>query len=400
LALLIGCPEQCKKGFRRCGEACVDITSDNSYCGACDLSCPRGAGCVAGVCACPSGQSACGNECVDLTLDPRHCGACQHSCGLGRCDQRACVCNSGAIPCADTCVDLQSNPEHCGACDVACGLVGQACDAGVCGCPSPTIVCANACVDTRSDARNCDRCGLACGANQVCIDSACVCPATLPDTCNGRCVALSKDPANCGRCGAQCAPSELCDGGCTCAAGAQRCATGDGGAACVDLTTASDCGGCGRACAEGASCEAQLSADGGDAGIDCACPMDRPMACRVSGADRCCAGTGCCSSGCQSAHDNGLGQTYFDCQPIDTYSLTQAMAAAAAWAPTGVDVLPAPACPDGCLCRTDGPLASATRAAVFCYASTFKGYVAVTQNPSCAAATCPSINSPSTSQWH
>jgi hypothetical protein len=49
----------------------------------------------------------------------------------------------------------------------------------------------------------------------------------------------------------------------------------------------------------------------------------------------CCAGTGCCPGGCQTVHDYGVGQHFFDCLPLGTLSLASAQAAAAAWAPTG-----------------------------------------------------------------
>jgi hypothetical protein len=46
-----------------------------------------------------------------------------------------------------------------------------------------------------------------------------------------------------------------------------------------------------------------------------------------------CAGTACCSNGsCQTAHANGTGQTFFDCQPLGTFTRAQAAAACTAFA--------------------------------------------------------------------
>jgi hypothetical protein len=122
----------------------------------------------------------------------------------------------------------------------------------------------------------------------------------------------------------------------------------------------------------------------------------------AGGGGTCCTGTGCCAGGgCQTQHDTGLGQTFFDCLPLDTRTGQEALAAAFAWAgSSGVVFTPSPTCGEGCLCITNGPVATASRSAVFCYASTFTGYVAVTENGSCYAAACPSVGSASTHLWH
>jgi hypothetical protein len=44
-----------------------------------------------------------------------------------------------------------------------------------------------------------------------------------------------------------------------------------------------------------------------------------------------CDGTACCGSSCQTAHSNGVGQTFYDCNPLDTYNQTTATAACAAF---------------------------------------------------------------------
>jgi hypothetical protein len=81
----------------------------------------------------------------------------------------------------------------------------------------------------------------------------------------------------------------------------------------------------------------------------------------------CCAGTGCCSGACQTAHANGLGQSYFDCGILRTYTQETARLAAAAWAPTGgtdtVEFFSG-----SCLSRATG-----SACATWCYEGNFKG---------------------------
>jgi hypothetical protein len=44
-----------------------------------------------------------------------------------------------------------------------------------------------------------------------------------------------------------------------------------------------------------------------------------------------CEGSGCCAGGCQVKHDNGVGQSFLDCAPPDTWDQTEATAACAAF---------------------------------------------------------------------
>lgn len=88
---------------------------------------------------------------------------------------------------------------------------------------------------------------------------------------------------------------------------------------------------------------------------------------------------------CPLAHQNGLGQTYYDCGAIDAHTQAQAELAAQAWSPSGT-TQPAGQCSVACLCRL-----TATQAAVWCYAGSEPrvGLVLVTNSPNCAAAACP-----------
>lgn len=68
------------------------------------VSCPLGAACVAGTCACPTDWIACGGECVEPKSDPRNCGGCGIVCNVG-CAGGTClrvtqVDSSGSSACA------------------------------------------------------------------------------------------------------------------------------------------------------------------------------------------------------------------------------------------------------------------------------------------------------------
>jgi hypothetical protein len=103
---------------------------------------------------------------------------------------------------------------------------------------------------------------------------------------------------------------------------------------------------------------------------------------------------GCCGSACQTAHANGLGQTYFDCGALDQHTAEQARLAALAWNPSGTPVVSGLSC-GLCLCQVRGG-----QAAVWCYAgSNAKGQVRVTNTPNCLAAVCP-LGGPGDLVWH
>jgi hypothetical protein len=45
-----------------------------------------------------------------------------------------------------------------------------------------------------------------------------------------------------------------------------------------------------------------------------------------------CATPGCCSSSCETTHSDGVGQSYYDCNPLGTYSSVTAIEACTAYA--------------------------------------------------------------------
>ncbi len=77
--------EMCALGEARCGADCVNVASDSSHCGDCDLSCPADEVCRTGTCqsSCASGGTSCSGQCVTLGDDTSNCGACGNACPQG-----------------------------------------------------------------------------------------------------------------------------------------------------------------------------------------------------------------------------------------------------------------------------------------------------------------------------
>jgi hypothetical protein len=143
------------------------------------------------------------------------------------------------------------------------------------------------------------------------------CSGAAPQTCNAACQWVS---------GSVCIqPTPTCAGGhCTCA-----------GIQCTSLCTnastdTSNCGACGHACsgvgANSTSCSNGTCAPACQIGRqNCVTPI------APSADDGCeCVGTGCCGKSCQTRHDNGTGDPFYDCSPVGTYSQASAVEACAA----------------------------------------------------------------------
>ncbi|WP_437680082.1 MXAN_6577-like cysteine-rich protein [Sorangium sp. So ce131] len=165
----------CDPPYTSCDGVCVDLSSDDDSCGACDERCPAGEVCVDGRCEeettdaaggggsggdgggddggeadggggeggapldCDDGPYVrrCGDACVDVSTDPDNCGRCGVQCDPGRaCAGALCqttTCIEGFTRCGSDCVDVSANPEHCGRCGRTCDP-GAACERGVCAC--------------------------------------------------------------------------------------------------------------------------------------------------------------------------------------------------------------------------------------------------------------------------
>jgi hypothetical protein len=95
--------------------------------------------------------------------------------------------------------------------------------------------------------------------------------------------------------------------------------------------TPSNCGGCNVTCIETNATAASCS--GVSCGYTCTaghadCNMGTPP-----DTDGCeCNTPGCCSGVCQTTHSDGVGQSYYDCNPLKTYNASTALEACAAFA--------------------------------------------------------------------
>ena len=373
LTLLAGCPpkaDSCHTPSIKCGDKCVDASSDPANCGGCGVTCG-------------AGQTCCGT-CVDLQADKRNCGACRHSClGPGvadadaSCSGAVCACAGGATAteCGGTCVNTTTDRAHCGDCVTACTFPGSQCEGGACGCFAPDPVeCTSAasshpaCTDL-NDPQNCGTCGVSCTApgKTACPAGNCACKSgNLTDCGPAGCFDLQTDEANCYTCGNACAAGQLC-----CAA------------TCTAVVTDSaNCGACGNACTSPKTCQSG----------SCACPPATPTACAAN----CCAGTGCCGSGssatCKTAHGNGLGQDFFDCTasyptPKST-TRPAAVLAAQAWGASAP--FDATFCDPFCVAGE-----KPGKCAIWCYQdSNAAGHVLESSAPSCSSFGCPTVVSP------
>lgn len=240
LAGVCACPD----GGELCLGACVDLSSDSRNCGGCEQVCRAGRSCEGGACVCSGSTMDCGGVCLDTATDPVNCGACGVRCPDGAsCVFGVCACPGEQINCAGECIDIRSNPLQCGACGVRCPA-GAACEAGVCGCPADQVTCGSDCADLSADTDHCGDCGTSCVLDASCVSGACVCPADEA-ACAAECADLSNDEAHCGACENVCPPTASCEsGGCVCEVGSTVC-----GDVCADLLTAEPhCGACGQVC--------------------------------------------------------------------------------------------------------------------------------------------------------
>lgn len=338
---------------------------------------------------CGAGQVLCGG-CYDPARyqdDASNCGGCGIACGAaGTCVNGQCACGGGTTRCdvlVPRCRDLQTDDGACGSCATACNVleVGRTCQAGACGCFGDRTECGTVCTDTANDPNNCGAgvagCGFACKTKALCVSGLCECPPDLPDECATACTNLQRDAANCGTCGNAClVEGELCtSGACQCPPLLpDTCPATGVAASCVNKgNDPKNCGTCGNVCATGASCSSGT----------CGCPAGEAI-CNDTCVP-CSAGAACCPSGaCQTKHSNGLGQSYFDCNPLYAANQTTAAAATAAanaWQP-GTPT--PPACdPVSCISQR-----TASQCAVWCFAgSNFAGRVELdSTSPVCV---CP-----------
>jgi hypothetical protein len=372
LALLLGllspwlaaCPAKhpaCAAGQTQCGIVCADTSTNAAHCGSCGHACLPGETCHASSCTCDPAKTLCTTGCFDLTSDPAHCGAdcaAAVACPTGAsCGAGVCHCPSTAPDlCGSACVDLATDPANCLTCGNLC-KPGESCGATGCTCLSPKTSCSTGCFNLDSDVHHCGSCtATACATGASCVTGGCVCPGTVPADCGGACKDLATDESNCGTCGLACATGATCAAStCACPQGEVPCGTSPG--TCTDRSTdPANCATCGHACGTGQVCTSSKCCTAGQS------------VCGTGAGATCCSTPGCCGAGCQTTHANGLGQPFYDCNPVGTHTQASATEAAAAWG-SGT-AYPTFQCSGNCYC-----LQKASASATWCYDGNFAGQV-------------------------
>ena len=266
-----------------CSSGCTNTQIDSENCGACGVVCEAGGICVSGICQPPStcqdqvdnspclfapGQpgACCSGSCIDIETDDSNCGACNLYCapgttcawtaeGTGQCELAGapqgcslsypCPAAEGCNPAGDCVPNSCTGLSGGTACYLAATLGAN------------SYCCGGTCVDVASDSTNCDYCGVACPSGSTCASGQCVSPGTstvvpcgpsagcpagtecvnqtcLPrscsglstgdgcaygvgypgECCSGTCASTDQDPNNCGACGVVC-DGGICQGTCT-----------------------------------------------------------------------------------------------------------------------------------------------------------------------------------------
>ena len=428
-----------------CGTKCDTTTSIGTACSG--TSCTY-TGCKAGFADCIT--TAPDADGCETRLDSlSSCGACGRSCSLSHvatagCSGVACspICASGFGDCKtplppaadDGCETALNTTTSCSGCGIKCDAsssVGATCSGTSCSYTSckagfkdcdTTAPDANGCETAVNTTTNCGGCGVACdtvtSVGALCVAGKCVysaCAAGFADcdtsgaNANG-CETPTNTTTNCGGCGKTCADAVTghdTGNACrtspapttctyTCAAGFDDCnkATAPDTDGCETnvKTSTTSCTACGVAC------DTTTNGARTCTGTRCSytCNAGR-MDCNASvglDTDGCeCASPSCCGTSCQTTHDNGVGQNFYDCSPLGTpgtattYTLAMANEARDAWPVAGAvstgSCGTAPAATGTCTCKL-----GAASATVWCYTGGLAGYVF--QN-SAAACGCPII---------
>src|SRR5579859_6195999 len=146
------CGNRCAAGETCCDNlGCVDLNS-LEHCGGCNNACiGADAVCINGQCTCPQGSTICQREndiCVNLQTDDEYCGSCTN------------ICLTGQHCCHGNCTEYDSNKDHCGSCDHAC--IDGECDGVDCICPDGQTVCPvgtnDQCFDLQTNDHHCGMC--------------------------------------------------------------------------------------------------------------------------------------------------------------------------------------------------------------------------------------------------
>jgi len=316
--------------------------------------------------------SACGVSCSTGHAADAGCNGetCTYQCSPGYAD-----CNSATVPDPDGCETATNTTANCSGCNVACNTstgtpscngttCKYTCNSGTADCNASTPPDTDGC-ETAESTSNCGGCGQACGSTNAGTFSADSCSDTT-NSCSYTCDTGHYD------CNASTAPD--LDG-------------------CETPESTTNCGKCGQAC--GTTNGGTFSADT-CVNNSCSYTCDSlRQDCNVATApdqDGCeCAGTACCGAGCQTTHQNGEGQNYYDCSPVNTHSQTEAQAACEAY--SGGSCSNSSTC-----CGADIIVCLGTTATAYCggstslcwqYGSVGSGTVVSGSSASCTAGSTP-----------
>ena len=404
------CSYQCIPGYADCNggavpdpDGCETPTNTTANCTGCNVACNTSTGtpsCNGTTCkyTCNSGTADCNastppdtDGCETATTSTAHCAgcsACNMATGTPSCNGTTCSyacngglldCNAGTAPDLDGCESSASSTSTCGGCLNKCGATNSntysadscngttcsyTCDSGHYDCNVSTPPDTDGC-ETAESTSNCGGCGQACGSTNAGTFSADSCSDTT-NSCSYTCDTGHYD------CNASTAPD--LDG-------------------CETPESTTNCGKCGQAC--GTTNGGTFSADT-CVNNSCSYTCDSlRQDCNVATApdqDGCeCAGTACCGAGCQTTHQNGEGQNYYDCSPVNTHSQTEAQAACEAY--SGGSCSNSSTC-----CGADIIVCLGTTATAYCggstslcwqYGSVGSGTVVSGSSASCTAGSTP-----------
>jgi hypothetical protein len=348
------CSYQCQSGWADCSMTAPNIlgcetpTTTVSNCGSCGNQCSL-AGASAAVCeangmcsyTCSPGFGDClasepGCETV-LNSDPLNCGGCgivcngthangTPTCVNGKC-QYATGCAAGFADCdksganANGCETDITTTENCGACGTNCPASST-----VNGSFAPTCVAG--------------QCSYSCQTNYADCDKA-VSGANL----NG-CETDIASVTNCGSCGEACDSEHSNPDGCntqfgykcnygSCKPGYKNCdVSGKDVNGCeTSLSSTSNCGDCGVQCNSGTTVS-NATCNGTSCQYTCGTNRVDCNTATAPNTDGCeCKGNGCCGTGCQYSHANGLQPNqigpkgnieYYDCTPPPSWGGVEA----------------------------------------------------------------------------
>jgi hypothetical protein len=375
---------------------------------ACDMENSTGASCTGSVCSytgCGSDWLDCDqappntNGCESSKTSTTSCGACGNTCDTDHSLGATCVTtDGGAIVCqysgcqpgwadcdpsgvdTDGCETSLATPTNCGACGKACDTKtsqGPSCDDGTTcsytGCSSGYADCDTNSPDTdgcetKVASATCNACGTSCDTTHsngascqmgtsgaTCKYTSCGqgyadCNTTPPDT-NG-CETQVTTATNCGACGRACdtktSNGASCNGGnCQytgCAGGYADCVTtAPNTNGCESsLSSTATCGGCSNACntkTGAASCT------GSTCTYQCNSGLSDCNASKAPDTDGCeCSTPGCCGTGCETTHTDGVGQSFYDCNAQGSYNQSQAQEACTAYTGNASACTPSTTC--------------------------------------------------------